>query len=284
MKALAGESLAARAFIVLAYVILSLWAIALIFPLYWMVVTAIKPPFLVITTPPQLVPQAITFHNFEKIIDAGGGRWAFNTLVVAVIETIGQLFIASTAGYVFAKKDFPLKNAIFWLYISSMIVPIYAIIVPLYWVIHQVHLTNTYLALILPGLAAPFGVFLMRQFIQTLPTELIDAARIDGCTEWGIYQKVILPLSVPGLTVLAIFSFTGAWNAFFWPLVVTTSNKMFLLTVGVYQMQLNQYNEGVLDYGILLAGATLSAIPLFIVFFSLQRYFLRGITLGALKG
>jgi multiple sugar transport system permease protein len=284
VRILKGESPATKAFIILAYAVLSLWALALLFPLYWMIVTAIKPPFLVITTPPQLIPQVITFHNFQKIIDAGGGRWSLNTLLVAAVETIGQLFIASTAGYAFAKKEFPFKNVIFWLYISSMIVPIYAIIVPLYWVMHRVHLNNTYLALILPGLAAPFGVFLMRQFIQTLPTELIDAARIDGCTEWGIYRRVILPLSVPGLTVLAIFSFTGAWNAFFWPLVVTTRKAMYVLTVGIYQMQFDQYHEGIQDYGILLAGATLSAIPLFIVFFSLQRFFLKGITLGALKG
>ncbi len=273
-----------RIFYVFALGILILWAIVSLFPLYWMVITGIKPPVAVMTTPPELIPSEITSRNFRVVFESGVFRWTLNSFVVAGAVTFGQLLFASMAGYAFAKKQFPGRNLIFWVYISSMMIPIYAIVVPLYRMVANLQLLDTYIALILPGLAAPFGTFLMRQYIQTLPSELIDAAKIDGCGEWGVYRHVILPLSLPGLAVLGIFVFHLQWADYFWPLVVTGSNNMRVLTVGLASLQMFDVSSGMKDYGVLMAGATWAAIPMFIIFFLFQRYFLQGITLGALKG
>jgi multiple sugar transport system permease protein len=284
VRFLRGETPVQKVLFLLIYIVLIAWAMASLFPLYWMMITAIKPPSLVISTPPEIIPSQITARNFMIVFEGGAVRWTLNSVAVAVTVTIGQLLFASMAGYAFAKKEFPLKNVLFWIYVSSMMIPIYAIIVPLYWMISHLRLMNSYAALILPGLAAPFGVFLMRQFVQTLPSELIDASRIDGCSEWQTYRQIILPLATPGLTVLGIFSFADQWNAFFWPLVVTNTKDLYVLTVGVASLQLFDIGSGVKDYGVMMAGATWAAVPMFIIFFALQRYFLQGVTLGALKG
>jgi multiple sugar transport system permease protein len=236
------------------------------------------------TTPPVLIPSAVTGRNFQMVFDSGVLRWTVNSFVVAGVVTFCQLLFSSMAGYSFAKKIFPGRNLIFWIYISSMMIPIYAIVVPLYRMVANLHILDTYIALIIPGLAAPFGTFLMRQYIQSLPSELIDAAKIDGCNEWGVYRYVILPLSLPGLAVLGIFIFHMQWAEFFWPMVVTGSNNMRVLTVGLATLQLFDVSSGMKDYGVLMAGATWAAIPMFVIFFLFQRYFLQGITLGALKG
>jgi len=273
-----------KVFYSVALAVLTLWAIVSLFPLYWMVITGIKPSVAIMTTPPELVPSEITDRNFRSVFDSGILRWTLNSFIVAGVATSGQLLVASMAGYAFAKKQFPGRNLIFWVYISSMMVPIYAIVVPLYRMMANMHLLDTYIALILPGLAAPFGAFLMRQYIQTLPSELIDAARIDGCGEWGVYRHVILPLSLPGLAVLGIFIFHTQWADYFWPMVITGSKDMRVLTVGLASLQLFDVSSGMKDYGVLMAGATWAALPMFIIFALFQRYFLQGITLGALKG
>lgn len=267
-----------------AFGLLALWAIISLFPLYWMVITAVKPSVAIMTTPPELIPSVVTSRNFQIVFDSGVLRWTLNSFIVAGIVTFCQLLFASMAGYSFAKKDFPGRNFVFWIYISSMMIPIYAIVVPLYRMMANFHLLDTYIALILPGLAAPFGTFLMRQYIQTLPSELIDAAKMDGCSEWGVYRHVILPLSLPGLAVLGIFVFNTQWAEFFWPMVITGSGDMRVLTVGLASLQMFDVSSGMKDYGVLMAGATWAAIPMFIIFFLFQRYFLQGITLGALKG
>jgi multiple sugar transport system permease protein len=275
---------AEKVFFVLAFTVLTIWAIFSLFPLYWMVVTAFKPSVAIMVTPPEFIPRQVTLNNFAVMLESGIWRWTLNSFFVSSVVTFFQLFFSSMAGYAFAKKRFPGRNLLFWLYISSMMIPIYAIVVPLYRMMAGLKLLDTYSALILPGLAAPFGTFLMRQYIQSLPSELMDAARIDGCNEWGVYRRIILPLSVPGMAVLGIFVFTGQWAEFFWPLIVTNSPEMRVLTVGLTSFQLFELGSGMRDYGLMMAGATWSAIPMFVVFFLMQRYFLKGITLGALKG
>jgi multiple sugar transport system permease protein len=275
---------AEKAFFIVGLTVLSIWALFSLFPLYWMVITALKPSVAIMVTPPELIPRQITLRNFEVMFNSGIWRWTLNSFIVSGSVTVLQLLFSSMAGYAFAKKSFPGRNLIFWLYISSMMIPIYAIVVPLYRMMASLKLLDTYYALILPGLAAPFGTFLMRQYIQSLPTELLDAARIDGCNEWGVYRHVVLPLSKPGLAVLGIFVFNSQWADFFWPLIVTNSANMRVLTVGLTSFQLFEAGSGLRDYGLLMAGAAWAAIPTFIIFMFLQRYFLKGITLGALKG
>lgn len=273
---------AERAFFLVAYVVATAWALVSLFPLYWMVTTALKPPTTVMRLPPEWFPTSISLNNFSEAFGKSPVlRWTINSLVMALSVTAFQTIFASMAGYGFAKKRFPGREIIFWLYVSSMMVPGFALLIPLYTLMARLGLVNTYVGLIVPGLSAPFGVFLMRQFMQTLPSELIDAARIDGCSELGVFWRIIFPLSKPGLAVLAIFVFMGQWSAFLWPLVVTNSTEMRTLMVGFATLANRELR---VNYGALMAAATYVALPMLIVFFAFQRYFLRGITIGGVKG
>lgn len=271
-----------RVFFAFAYLVASSFAVVSLFPLYWMLSTAFKPPTTVMSLPPEWIPTDLTFNNFrEAFANNPVWRWTINSLVVAGAVTLFQLVFATMAGYGFAKKSFPGREILFWLYISSMMVPSFAIIIPLFTLMADYGLVDSYLGLIAPGLSAPFGVFLMRQFIQTLPTELIDAARIDGCGELRVFWDIILPLSKPGLAVLGIFVFMGQWSSFLWPLIITNSNDMRTLMVG-FALLANR--EMRVNFGAMMAAATYMALPMLVVFFAFQRYFLRGITIGGVKG
>ena len=271
-----------RGFMVIAYLILTGWAVVSIFPLYWMVTTALKPPTVVMSLPPEWIPTSVSLNNFrEAFANSPVARWTFNSLLMALSVTAFQLLFATMAGYGFAKKRFPGRELLFWIYVSSMMIPGFALIIPLFTLMTRFALVNSYLGLIAPGLSAPFGVFLMRQFIQTLPTELIEAATIDGCSELGVFKNIILPLSKPGLAVLGIFVFMGQWNAFFWPMIVINSAQMMSLTVG-FALLANR--ELRVNYGALMAAGTYMALAQVIVFFSFQRYFVQGITVGGIKG
>lgn len=273
---------AERGFMVVAYLVLTGWAVVSIFPLYWMVTTALKPPTVVMSLPPEWIPTSVSLNNFrEAFANSPVGRWTFNSLLMALSVTGFQLLFATMAGYGFAKKRFPGRELLFWIYVSSMMIPGFALIIPLFTLMTRFALVNNYLGLIAPGLSAPFGVFLMRQFIQTLPTELIEAATIDGCSELGVFKNIILPLSKPGLAVLGIFVFMGQWNAFFWPMIVINSAEMMPLTVG-FALLANR--ELRVNYGALMAAGTYMALAQVIVFFSFQRYFVQGITVGGIKG
>ena len=273
---------AERGFMVVAYLVLTGWAVVSIFPLYWMVTTALKPPTVVMSLPPQWIPTSVSLNNFrEAFANSPVARWTVNSLLMALSVTAFQLLFATMAGYGFAKKRFPGRELLFWIYVSSMMIPGFALIIPLFTLMTRFGLVNSYLGLIAPGLSAPFGVFLMRQFIQTLPTELIEAATIDGCSELGVFKNIILPLSKPGLAVLGIFVFMGQWNAFFWPMIVINSAEMMPLTVG-FALLANR--ELRVNYGALMAAGTYMALAQVIVFFSFQRYLVQGITVGGIMG
>lgn len=232
--------------------------------------------------PPDWIPRDVSLGNFrEAFARSPVVRWTFNSLIMAGAVTAFQLLFATMAGYGFAKKQFPGREVIFWLYVSSMMIPSFALLIPLFTLMARMGLVDSYIGLIAPGLSAPFGVFLMRQFIQTLPTDLIDAARMDGCSELRVFFDIILPLSKPGLAVLGIFVFMGQWSAFLWPLIITSSNDMRTLMVG-FAMLANQ--EMRVNYGAQMAAATYMALPMIVVFFAFQRYFLRGVTIGGIKG
>ncbi|MBX3015969.1 MAG: carbohydrate ABC transporter permease [Caldilineaceae bacterium] len=271
-----------RIFLLIAYVILTSWAVVSIFPLYWMVTTALKPPSVVMSLPPEWIPSSVSLNNFyEAFANSPVARWTMNSLLMALTVTVFQLLFATMAGYGFAKKVFPGREWLFWIYVSSMMIPGFAMIIPLFTLMTKLGLVNSYLGLIAPGLSAPFGVFLMRQFIQTLPTELIEAATIDGCSEIGVFKDIILPLAKPGLAVLGIFVFMGQWNSFLWPLIVINSSEMMPLTVG-FALLANR--ELRVNYGALMAAGTYMALAQLIVFFAFQPYFVQGITVGGVKG
>jgi multiple sugar transport system permease protein len=266
---------------VMAYAVLTAWAACALLPLYWMVSTSLKSASVVMKMPPEWFPAAPTLENYRLLFRrAAMARWFLNSALVAAVHTMANLLTASMAGYAFAKKQFPGDRAIFWMLLATIMIPGMVLLAPLFLLIARMGLIDTYAGLMLPGLVTIFGIFLMKQFIQTLPNELIDAARVDGASEWGIYWHVVLPLSRPGLAVLGIFSFMGAWNDFLWPLLVTQSKSMRTLPVGLATLQ----QESVTDYGLLMAGACVAALPMIAIFLLLQRHFLKGLTLGAVKG
>lgn len=284
MRTLRDSAPAEKVFLIVAYVALVAWAIVSLFPIYWMLTTALKPPSSVMTLPPEWIPRTISLENFsEALLGYPVLRWTLNSLIVSAAVTVGQLLFSTMAGYGFAKKRFRARELIFWVYLSSMMVPGFALLVPLYTMMAGWHLINTYVGLIAPGLTAPFGAFLMRQFIQTLPNEVIDAGKIDGCSEIDLFLRIIVPLAKPGIAVLGIFAFVGEWNAFLWPLIITSTEEMRTLVVGFAVVQSSQ-SELHTNYGATMAASTYMAIPMLIVFFAFQRYFLRGITIGAIKG
>ena len=206
-------------------------------------------------------------------------RWILNSIVVVSVITVCHVVFYSMAGYAFAKLHFPGQRGLFWVVLLTLTVPLYVIVVPLYNMMIGLGWINTYAGSILPALVGPASLFLMKQFMSTLPSSLIDAARVDACSEWRIYLRVVLPLAKPAVAVLAIFTFMGYWNSFFWPLIVTQTSDMRVLTVGLTLVRFGPF-----DYGSLMAGSVIAAAPMFIVFLVFQRYFLRGLTIGAVKG
>jgi len=263
------------------WIVLIITSVISLFPMYWLFVNALTP----ITGTPPLTPilwPAWSLDNFRRLLEGNiyYVNWMRNSLFIATAITIWHLFFDSLAGYAFAKRRFPGREVLFWLMLSTLMVPIHVTVVPLFIVTNSLRLVDTIWAVILPGTATAFGIFLMRQYIQTLPSELEDAARIDGCSELRVFTNVILPLSVPALGALAIFTFVRHWNDFLWPLIALNRPQNYTLTVGVANLQ----GEFATDYGVIFAGAALASLPMIIFFFLFQRAFVEGVRMGAVKG
>ena len=256
-------------------------AVIALFPMYWLFANAFTPITSVPPLTPILVP-AFKLDNFERLLvnNKFYMSWMINSLIVGLVVTAWHILFDTMAGYAFAKKQFPFRNLFFWLIISTLMIPIHVTFMPLYIINRQLGLIDSLWALILPGTANAFGIFLMRQFIQTLPSELEDAARIDGCNEIGVFWNVILPLSAPAIAALAIFTFVRSWNDFLWPVIALNKPQNYTLTVGVANMQ----GEFMTDWGIIFSGGALAALPMIIFFLVFQKYFLEGVRMGALKG
>ncbi|WP_324715537.1 carbohydrate ABC transporter permease [Carboxydochorda subterranea] len=265
----------------IALAILTAYAFLALVPLYWLFATSLIAQNAVLKFPPALFPNPPTLENYARLLKAGPiGRWLLNSSVVAATVTFFTVLFDSMAGYGFAKKRFPGRDQIFWTIIAMMIIPGQVTLVPIFIVMSRLGLLNTLYAVVLPALADVFGVFLMRQFILTIPSELEDAARIDGAGAFTIYSRIIVPLAAPALAVLAIFTFMGNWNNFLWPLIVLNDTNKLTLPVGLATLQ----QENTVDYGLQMAGAALAAVPMIALFLSLQRYFIKGLTLGGVKG
>lgn len=252
-----------------------------LFPMYWLFANALTP----ISSNPPLTPILIPAFQLDNIVRLLGGTtfyltWMRNSLLVTLLVTLWHVFFDTLAGYAFAKKRFPLRNVFFWLIVSTLMIPPQVTLIPLYVITLRLGLHDNLLAVILPGTALTFGIFLMRQYIQTLPTELEDAAHIDGCSDFGVFRHIILPLCKPAIASLAIFTFVRVWNDFLWPLIALNRPQNYTLTVGVANLQ----GEFMTDWGVIFAGAALAALPMIIFFLLFQRYFLEGVRMGAIKG
>lgn len=262
-------------------VVLVGWAALSIFPLYWMLLAALSPPGETVVFPPHWIPSRLTFENFGWLFEhAGMARWFLNSLVVASTVTAGSLLFNAMAGYAFAKLEFRGKETLFWLILSLLMVPEIVTLIPVYVLANNLWLSDTFFILIVPFLASAWGIFLVKQFLQTLPTALLDSARIDGASEWRIFVKIVVPLARPVLGALGIFTFVGQWNSLLWWLLFTSSSEMRNVQVGLATLRF----EYATQYGPLMAGALLAAVPMIVVFFAFQRAFVSGLTIGALKG
>lgn len=263
------------------WLILIAGGITMVFPFYWMVTTSIKTQSEVMTVPPVWIPTEITFDRYWRVLtELNFARFFFNSIYIATAVTLAVLFTSAILGYVFAKFKFKGRDVIFLGLLSTMMIPAAVTMIPLYLLLGKVGLVNSHLAIILPGLFSVFGIFLMRQTMQSIPDEFIEAGRIDGASEFAIFFKLILPQAKATLSALAIFTFMGQWNNFLWPLIVLTSEKQYTLPLGLRMFQ-GQYWT---DMGLVMTGATISVIPIIIVFLFMQRTFVNGITMTGLKG
>lgn len=269
-----------RAWWGLFYLILVALAVAIVVPFLFMLSTSFTASFTMMNYPPTLIPENPNLENYVNIVLRFQGglfpRWFLNSLVVTVAITGGSLLINTLAGYLFAKRVFYGRDVLFVLILSTLMIPTSVTLIPAFLVIRKFNFYDTYWAVIIPGLASPFGIFLMRQFITTLPTELIEAAKIDGAGELEIFWRIVLPLSKPALAALGIFTCLGAWNSFLWPLIVLPSQDMYTLVVGLATIA----TEFTVDYGMVMAGSVLTLIPLLILFALFQPYFVEGLRLG----
>lgn len=262
------------------HLVLGLIAFILVAPFYYVLLASLKDSTEIFSYPPKLLPIPPYFGNYQDLLwNTGFLRWMFNTLFVATSVTVLKVFLDSMAGYALAKIDFTGRRLVFLLMVILLMVPIGALIVPLWSMVSSLGLINTYFALILPPLANPLGAILMRQFILGLPRDLENAARLDGLSEFAIYWRIVLPLIKPGLVVLAVIIFTDQFMSFTWPLIATTSDELQVLTVGIASLRAH----GGANYGLWSASAVMSLVPIGIFFFVLQRQFLARSLAGALK-
>jgi len=263
------------------HVVLIVAAILTVLPLVWMVSASLMPTGQAITDPPHLFPTQITFEHYRELFTRLNlGRSFFNTLLIALSVTVLSLFFNSMAGYAFAKLRFRGRERIFAVLLAALAIPVQVAMLPLFLMLKSMHMVNTYWGVIIPGMASIFGIFLVRQFMLTLPDELLDAARIDGAGEFRIYWSVIMPLARPILVTLAIFTFMGSWNDFMWPLIVLSDDSRYTLPVAMA----NLVGEHAQDVELMMASAVLTVLPVLVLFLALQRQYIAGLTVGSVKG
>ena len=254
--------------------------ILMVMPIIWMLSSSLKTPDKIFSIPVQLIPDPIRFQNYSEALKlAPLGRYFLNSVGVGLSITVLTLFFSTMAGYGFAKFKFWGRNAMFVAVLSTLMIPFQVIMIPLYILVRYFGWLNSYQGLIIPAAISAFGVFLMRQFVQTIPDELLDAARIDGASEIGIFLRIILPLCKPPLTALAIFTFLDSWNNLLWPLITITKVDLRPLALGLSEYQTIHGTS----YHYLMAAATLATIPILILFAVLQKQFIRGVVLSGMK-
>ena len=282
---------------IFTYIVLALVAFTFLFPLYWIVTGAFKPASDIFNPKPVLVPTEWVMDNFQNLLSKRNSplfsffgiqgpqvpsayRWLLNTIAMSVGAMVLTCLTAAMAGYALAKKRFRGRHIIFGLIVCAMALPKQVILIPLLKEMSALHLYNTLWAVICPTVGWPFGVFLMKQFSEGVPGEMLEAARIDGASETRTFFTVVMPLIKPGIGALAIFTFINAWNDYFMQLVMLANNDIQTISLGISTLM----GESSTDMGMLMAGAALAAAPIIVVFLIFQKYFTQGITMGAVKG
>jgi len=263
------------------YAALCLLALLVLIPLFWLIGSAFKPSGEIFSYPPTFLPRDPTLVNFSRLFEEMPiVRYIINSTFLATSHTVLLLIIATMGGFAFAKYNFRGRGVLFGIVLGSMMIPFHLVLVPLFSLLYKLGWLDTYQGVILPYLASSgFGIFLMRQFILGIPIDLIDAARIDGSSEFGVYWRVIIPTVKPAMGALSIFGFLGAWNEFLWPMIVLRDSDKYTLPLGLANL-VGVYRQ---EYGMLMAGTLLSILPIMALFLAMQKEFVQGITLGAVK-
>ena len=265
-------------------VVVGIGGIFMILPLVWMISASFKNTSEIYRFPPTLIPENFTIGNYTRLVTEWPfWSWYVNSLFVAVVVTIAVLFFASLAGFGFAKYRFRGNKTLFIILLGSTMIPFQLILIPLFIVMSRLSWTNTYYALIIPFMAPAVAIFLMRQFISSIPSELIEASRIDGASEFGIYWRIILPLARPALAALAVLTFLGSWNSFLWPLSVLRAREAMTLPVGLASIQGGITAGSESPVGASMAAATLVTIPVILVFIAVQKHYIAGLTAASVK-
>lgn len=268
--------------LVLIHAVLIALALSMLAPFLWMVSTSLKIRGEVFTVPIEWLPRSLHFENYTNALSAAPfPRFFLNSLIIGVSIVLGRLVFCSMGAYAFARLRWPGRDPVFLAYLSTMMIPGQVTLIPAFLIIYWLGWMNTYYALIVPGFASAFGTFLLRQFFLTIPAELEDAARIDGCNRLLILRHVILPLSKQALAVLALFTFMEAWNEFLWPLLVTNSDSMRTVQVGLSVFKDQFY---IIQWPELMAGTTVVTLPVLLVYLLAQNYLIEGIAMSGLKG
>ena len=274
---LSGTSTAYKVF---AVVILIMLAIFFLFPLYWIVTGSFKSAIDINAKVPVWFPMNPTMGNYDKLFAKPAILWLFNIVFISAMAMILTCITAALAGYALGKKRFYGRTILFTIIICAMALPKQVIVIPLAQEMKLLHMSDTLWAVILPTVGWPFGVFLMKQFSETIPNEILEAARVDGAGELKTFFSVVFPMIKPGIGALAIFTFVNTWNDYFLQLVMLTSEEKWTLPLAIANMQ----GEMSSDFGLIMAGAALASIPIIVVFIAFQKYFTQGIAMGAVKG
>ena len=267
----------------LLYTILVIYGVFSLAPFIFAFFSSFKTEASVLAFPPSLLPHPATRHSYDFIFgnqDFPFPNYIFNSFIYAIASAALNVLLGAMAGYAFGRMEFPGKNLLFALTLAVLMIPSYLIMIPKFLVANTLGLTNNLGALIIPAMVTPTSVFLMTQFLKTLPKELEESAMIDGATRFGAFWRVIVPLIRPAMVTVAIFQFLGAWNDFMWPLLVMSSRDNYTLTVGLTFFKGVHYTQ----YSLLLAGAMINILPLVVVFFIFQRYFIKGVSTSGLAG
>ncbi len=266
---------------VLMYGILTVGGLVMVFPFLWMLSTSFKDYYEIIDTTSSFFPKEPTLANYKKVFEtAMFGRWFLNSFFVASLETTSVCFLSALTGYTLVKFNFPGRNIIFIVILSTLMIPTEMLVIPWYLMVSKIALIDSYWGIWFPSVITGFGVFLMRQFMTGVPDDLLDAARIDGMHEFGIFLRIALPLVKSAMAALGIFTFIGNWGAFLWPLIVIESSEMRTLPVGLAFFS----GEAGTQWDMIMTGASIATIPVLLIFIIFQKHIIKGIALAGLKG
>lgn len=266
---------------ILKYIVLIFFLFITIMPIYWTIATSLKPEAYIQSWPPNWIPNSISLKSYQRVFDLLPiGRFFINSVIIGLVMMVSNVILCSMAGYTLARKQFRGRELIFGLVLCSIMIPLHVRIIPMYLMSINLGLQNTYAGIILPVAATGFGVFLMRQFFLTMPKEVEDAARIDGCSEWGVLFRIVIPMSRPAVTSLALFALVWSLEDFLWPLIITSDVSMRPLPVGITLF----LGLVVYEWGPVMASTVITILPMIIVYLFLQRRFIQGLTAGAIKG